>query len=47
MRRQFNDIDAVEALAALDKAGIEEAVQPTADPLPFGRGKWLNKGVAD
>jgi hypothetical protein len=40
-------MDATEALAALDKAGIKEAVQLTADPLPFGPGKWLNEGGAD
>jgi hypothetical protein len=40
-------MDAVEALAALDKAGIKEAVQLTADPLPFHPGEWLNEGVAD
>jgi hypothetical protein len=44
LRRQFNEMDAAEALAALDEAGIEEAVQLTADPLPFGPGEWLNKG---
>jgi hypothetical protein len=43
MRRRFDGMDAAEALAALDKAGIKEAVQPTTDPLPFGPGKWLNK----
>jgi hypothetical protein len=47
MRRQFDEMDAGEALAALDKAGIEEAVQLTTDPMPFGQGKWLNEGVAD
>ncbi len=44
MRRRFDEMDAVEALAALDKAVIKEAVQLTADPLPFGPGKWLNEG---
>ena len=47
MRRQFNEMDAVEALAAHYKAVIVEAVQLTADPLPFGPGKWLSKGGAD
>ncbi len=40
-------MDAAEALAALDEAGIEEAVHPTADPLPFCPGEWLNEGGAD
>ncbi len=40
-------MDVVEALAALDKAVIKEAVKLTADPLPFSPGKWLNKGGAD
>jgi hypothetical protein len=40
-------MDAVEALSAADKAGIKEAVQLTTDLLPFGKGEWLNKGVAD
>ncbi len=40
-------MDAEEALAALDKAVVEEAMQLTADPLPFGPGKWLNEALAD
>ncbi len=47
MRRRFDKMDAVEALVALDEAVIKEAVQLAADPLPFGPGKWLNKGGAD
>jgi hypothetical protein len=45
--RQFNEMDAMEALGALDEAVIEEVVQLTTDPLPFGLGKWLNKGGAE
>jgi hypothetical protein len=47
LRRRFDEMDAAEALAAFDKAGIKEAVQPTADLLPFGPGEWPNEGVAD
>jgi hypothetical protein len=47
MRRQFDEMDVVEALTALEEAVIKEAVQLTADPLPFGLGKWLNKAGAD
>jgi hypothetical protein len=39
MRRQFDEMDAAEAIAALDEAGIKEGVQLTADPLPFHPGK--------
>ena len=48
MRTQFDEMmDATEALASLDEAGTEEAVQLTAEPLPFHPGEWLNKRVTD
>jgi hypothetical protein len=40
-------MDAEESLAALDKAVIKEMIQLSADHLPFGPGKWLNKARAD